>query len=246
MKKLLITLVIVLLTILTIVAIVRGVQLGGLEILGITGMNEKNTELDEEITEATKLASTDYPRATEQIEQNLKDLQKQKQTYDDMVTVSTDSQVEQATQFAKYEQEKLYILLGSHARSEGVDIDLVFSVSNNLSNAYDINFEVTGAFISVTDYIADIEDDSELGFKIENFKMTANGGDEVKATFVCKDIVINNITQISTGINDQNTEGTTNGNTANNTNSTNTTNTTGNTTNTTRTTNTTNTTNTTR
>lgn len=238
MKKLLITIFIILITILTIITIIRGLKLGGLEILGITGMNEKNAELDEEITQATKLASTDYPRTLSDIEENLKELQKQKQTYDDMVTVSSDSQVEQATQFAKYEQEKLYILLGSHARSEGVDIDLTFNVSSNLQNAYDINFEVTGAFISVTDYIADIEDDSELGFKIENFTMTSNGGDEVKATFVCKDIVINNITQISTGIQNTNEED------KENTNSTNTTSNTTNNTNTANTSNTTNTTNT--
>ena len=110
MKKLLITIVIVLLTILTIITIVRGLQIGGLEILGITGMNEKNAQLDEEINQATKLASTDYPKVLSDIENNVKELKKQKQTYDDMVTVSTDAQVEQATQFAKYEQEKLYIL----------------------------------------------------------------------------------------------------------------------------------------
>ena len=52
MKKLLITIVIVLLTILTIVAVIRGLQIGNLEILGITGMNEKNAELDAEISEA--------------------------------------------------------------------------------------------------------------------------------------------------------------------------------------------------
>ena len=242
MKKLLITIVIVLLTILTIVAVIRGLQIGNLEILGITGMNEKNAELDAEISEAKKLASTDYPKMLSEIEQNLKEWKETKQDYDDRVVVSTESQIEQATQFAKYEQEKLYILLGSHARSEGVDLDIVFTVSNNLANAYDLNFTVTGAFISVTDYIADIEDDSELGFKIENFAMTSNGGDEVKATFTCKDIVINDITQISTGTD----TGTTDGNATNNTNSTNSTNTTSNTTNSTNATNTTNTTNTAR
>ena len=56
MKKLLITIFIVLITILTIVTIIRGLQIGGLEILGITGMREKNAQLDEEINQATKLA----------------------------------------------------------------------------------------------------------------------------------------------------------------------------------------------
>ena len=81
MKKLLITIVIVLLTILTIVAVIRGLQIGNLEILGITGMNEKNAELDAEISEATKLASTDYPKMLSEIEQNLKEWKRQKNLF---------------------------------------------------------------------------------------------------------------------------------------------------------------------
>ena len=107
MKKLLISIFIILIAILTIVTMIRGLNIGKLEILGFTGMNEKNEELDKKIETATKLASTDYPRVLSDIEKNLKDLETQKQTYDDMVTVSTDSQVEQATQFEKYEKEKL-------------------------------------------------------------------------------------------------------------------------------------------
>ena len=62
MKKLLILIVIALLTLLTVLTMFRGLQLGGLTILGIQGMKEKNSELESEIEQATKLASTDFPK----------------------------------------------------------------------------------------------------------------------------------------------------------------------------------------
>ena len=48
--------------------------------------------------------------------------------------------------------------------------------SNNKSPAkfYDLSFTVYGEYISILDFVSDIENDSELGFKIENFKMLKN------------------------------------------------------------------------
>ena len=220
MKKLLILIVIALLTVLTLLTMLRGIQIGSLQILGIQGMKEKNEELDEQITQATKLASTDYQKAYSQLESSNKELQKQKQTYEDMTAVSTDSQVEQASQLTKYELEKLDIQLEGHAKSEGVDLTMAITSSNTVSDAYNLNFTISGKYIGVTDFIADIEDDPVLGFKIENFSMVSDGADSVQATFICRDIMINGITTESVQ-----TETTTDN--ENNTNSTNTTNTTG-------------------
>ena len=220
MKKLFILIVIALLTVLTLLTMLRGIQIGSLQILGIQGMKEKNEKLDEQITQATKLASTDYPKAYSQLESSNKELQKQKQTYEDMTAVSTDSQVEQASQLTKYELEKLDIQLEGHAKSEGVDLTMAITSSNTVSDAYNLNFTVSGKYIGATDFMADIEDDPVLGFKIENFSMVSDGADSVQATFICRDIMINGITTESVQ-----TETTTDN--ENNTNSTNTTNTTG-------------------
>ena len=240
MKKLLIIIVIILLAVLTILTMFRGIEVGGLTILGIQGMKEKNSELDNEITQATKLASTDYPNAISELEESEKELKEERQKYEDMIAGSTDGQIQQASQLTKYEQEKLFIQIDGHAKSEGVEISLVASPNGtviNLDNEqlylYDIDFEAIGSYIGVTDFIADIEDDETLGFKIENFTMQSNGNNQVKATFKCRDIIIDGIKQGSV------TEESTTDTTTTNTNST------GNTTNTTNNTNSTNSTNTT-
>ena len=217
MKKLLILIVIALLTVLTVLTMVKGLSIGSLEILGIQGMKEKNEELDGEITEATKLASTDFPKALSNLETSGKELETQKQKYLDMTTVSTDSQVQQASQLTKYELEKLYIQVDEHAKAEGVNVTMEIVSSNAVSDAYNLNFTAVGSYIGVTDFIADIEDDSTLGFKIENFAMEADAESGVKATFECKDIIINGITEATTEEDAENTTDNTTGNTTNST-----------------------------
>lgn len=223
MKKLLILIVIALLTVLTLMTMLRGIQIGSLQILGIQGMKEKNEKLDEQITQATKLASTDYTKAYSELVTSSKELETEKQKYEDMTAVSTDSQVEQASQLTKYELEKLDIQLEGHAKSEGVDLTMAITSSNTISDAYNLNFTVSGKYIGVTDFIADIEDDPILGFKIENFSMGSDGAESVQATFVCRDIMINGITtetvQTETVTDDTNNTNTTN-NTTNSSNNT--------------------------
>ena len=199
MKKLLILIIITLITILIIVTAINGLKIGKLEILGIRGMQEKNEELDIKIQEATRLASTDFKKAQSEVTENMKSLENKKQEYEDMVTVSTDTQVEQATRFTQYESERLETAIGGHARSEGVILDLRYAQEvNNTSNTYNLYFTVTGQYVNIIEFISDIEDDETLGFKIENFKMVGDANNDVKATFVCKDISIIGISSLGT------------------------------------------------
>ena len=194
---------------------------------------EDSTESLSEQQEQLELRGTSINQALLQLEQDSelvqtlkkaeRELETEKQKYEDMTAVSTDSQVEQASQLTKYELEKLDIQLEGHAKSEGVDLTMAITSSNTISDAYNLNFTVSGKYIGVTDFIADIEDDPILGFKIENFSMGSDGADSVQATFVCRDIMINGITtetvQTETVTDDTNNTNTTN-NTTNSSNNT--------------------------
>lgn len=238
MKKVLILILIALLLTLAVFIAINGVQIGKLEILGVTGIQDRNSELEEKIAQATKLASTDYKKAVSTVQENSKKLEEEKKKYEDMTAISTDSEIQEAAQLQTYEIEYLWAKIGNHATSEGATIKMdVTKGTNTTTSTYNLKFTVTGTYISITDFISDIENDSSLGFKIEEFKMLPGNGSDLEATFVCKDIAIKDLSQeVITQNNDEN-----NTNTTNRTNSTNTTNTT-NTTNSTNT-NTSNTTN---
>ena len=125
--------------------------------------------------------------------------------------------------------------------------------SGTAQDVYNLKFTVTGSYISITDFISDIENDSTLGFKIEEFKMSPSGSEgDLQATFTCKEISIKDVSQNAVQTNNNQEDENNTNNNGNNTNTTNTnsTNTANNTTNTntannTNNTNTTNSTNTT-
>lgn len=241
MKKLLILILIALLLALAGIVAINGVQIGSFEILGIKGIQNSSTELDEKIQEAGKLAQKDFQQAVKDVQDNSKKLEETKLEYEEMTAISSESDVESAAQLETYEIETLWVKLGNHATNEGATMKMdVTKGSNTTQNTYNLNFTVNGSYISITDFISDIENDETLGFKIEEFKMVPSGSDSnLQATFVCKDIPIKEITETTptTTANTTNTNNTTNG--TNSTNSSNTTNT-ANTTNTTNTANTTN------
>ena len=227
MKKLLILILITLLLVLTGIVAIRGVQIGKLEILGIKGIQAKSAELDEKIQEAGKLAQKDFQQAVKEVEDNTKKLEETKQEYDEMTAISSASDVELAAQLETYEIETLWVKLGNHATNEGATMKMdVTKGSNTTQNTYNLNFTVNGSYISITDFISDIENDETLGFKIEEFKLVPSGSESnLQATFVCKDIAIKEITAITLQAPSEEMNGTDGTNTTNSSNTANTTNT---------------------
>ncbi len=213
MKKLVLSIVIILILILTGITIVKGFQIKSLNIFGIVQIKEKNEELDNTINKATKLASADYEKKMDDLNKEIKKLEEERTKYQDMVNVSTENQVEAANQFYDYLIDFLWIRVENHAKQEGVKmrLDLTRS-STGAEDTYNLNFTATGTYIGIAEFITHIEDDEKLGFKIEDFRMTAfsqpsttsknNTTEEgetventniVQAMFTCKDIKIEGV-----------------------------------------------------
>ena len=227
MKKLLMLVLICLLVVLCGFVAIKGFNIGRLEILAFTKIQERSNELDNKIQEASKLSEKDYKQAVSTVEEDAKKLQQEKKEYEDMTAISTEGDVASANQLERYEIETLWVKLGNHATSEGAVMRMdVVKGNNTTADTYNLKFTVTGSYISITDFISDIENDSTLGFKIEEFKMepSSNNG-ELQATFVCNNIEIKDVTETSKTADETNNE-----QNANNTNNTtaNTTNTAGN------------------
>ena len=235
MKKLLILILIALVLALTIFTIVNGLEIGNFNVWGIKTIQDQNAELDETVTEATRLASSTFPSKVSELNASMKKLEEQKTTYQDMVAVSSTGDVQAASQLSNYTLDFLWTEIGTHATSEGVSIDISLTTGTGGQNVYDLNFTAVGSYVGICEFIRDIEDDSDLAFKIEQFSMTAGEStSSLRATFVCKNIKIEGISSIDTSASRTDTTNTTNTTNTNSTsNTTNTTNTTSNTTNTT-------------
>lgn len=222
MKKLLILILIALLVALSIFIFLKGVSIGSVEVLGIKGIQTKSEALTEKIQEATVLAEKTYTEAVKDVDTNAKKLEEEKKNYQDMTTISSESDVQAANQLERYEIETLWVRLGNHATKQGVTMQMdVLPSSSEAKDTYNLKFTATGSYISITDFISAIENDSTLGFKIEEFKMVPSGSN-LQGTFVCKNIAIKEIAKTNIVKENNNTNDTNNTNTdnANKTNST--------------------------
>ena len=147
MKKLLITAIIILLIILTGITMIKGINVGKLSVLGIKDIKKEDEQLNTTIQQATKLASTDYQKKINDLNDQIKKLENEKLEYEEMVNVSTESQTQTANQFlGGYKIEYLYVRIGTHAKTEGVEMKMdVSRSSSGTEDTYNLNFKVTGA-----------------------------------------------------------------------------------------------------
>lgn len=181
------------------VVVIKGIRIGNFEILGVTGIIQKNNDIDTKNKKLATDASTTYVTKIATLEQTAKSLQNKKDEYtNEAVLVNSAAGGGYISTTEKYEIEYLWTRIGNYAKDENVDIKI--DVTNStITGKFDLNFTVAGSYVGITDFIYDIENDSKLGFKIENFIMQSIE-ESVQATFSCKQININitNIDQTPT------------------------------------------------
>lgn len=225
-RKILMGVLTVLLAVLTYFVIANGVSIGSFKALGLKGLKEEDTQIQSKIETASSLTSSQYPSKISELNQNTKNLLSKKEEYTDLTTYSTEDQIQAANELQEYEVEYLWAEVGKYATKEGIKIKMDISNSTSANQSadgrklYDLNFTAEGAYVGISLFLADLEDDSFLDFKIENFALTKGESTEnLKATFVVKDIPIKLENLSANTSSDSETTGSVN-NTTNNTNNT--------------------------
>lgn len=224
MRKLLLIILIILLCVLGYFAIFNGISIGNFQILSVSQIKDKNDKLDEEISQIETEKETTFPNKTSELGRETDNMMDAKKKYLDAVSVSTESELKAASQQETYLIEFLWTRMGNHATQEGVKAKFeIVAGDTGESDVHNINFTITGHYIAIINFISAIENDSKLGFRIENFKMVP-GGDDLTATFTARNIRIKDeqTTTTTTSTQTTNTTNTTTNTTVDNSTTTNT------------------------
>ena len=226
MRKIIFSIIIVILLVAGGFLIAKGVNIGNITVWGVKSIKEKNATIDQKNQQLSTLATAYYESALSGLNTSKTSLETTKKSYEDKAILAKDNSY---LQTEKYEIEFLWTKVGNYAKDRKVE--LKFDVANSSTKGlYDLKFTIAGKYTKVADYIYDIENDSKLGFKIEDFHMVS-AGEGVQATFTCKEVNINIESAESNSSSSTENDGTTSNTTTNNTtgsntNATNTTNTT--------------------
>lgn len=182
MRKILIGILTILLIVMAVLVITKGLTIGNFKILSVKQIIEGNDKLTAEISETEKLIRSNYPTELETLDSTVSSFLAAKEEYQDLADVSTKSEINKATTVETYTVEFLWTRLGRHATAEGVYLS--YTPTNN-----SIKFTVSGDYIPILSFVSAIENDSKLGFRIENFKLIP-GGNNLQATFETRNINI--------------------------------------------------------
>lgn len=210
MKKILIGILIILLIVMAYFAIFKGISLGNFNILSVKQIQAENDNLTQEISQTETLMYSNYNTKNEELNRSVQGLMTAKEEYLDLTDVSTEGEIKKATRKETYKIEYLWTRIGSHATAEGVILKLdILAGNTGEADVKNLSFSVTGNYIAVINFVTAIEDDAELGFRIENFKiLPGSDTDGRQATFTVKNVRIKQETTTSAStVNDNGTNG---------------------------------------
>ena len=179
MKKLLLILIIGFLGYLTYNTITVGFEMGDLKIPSYKDIQNENNTLDVKISELDTLIDVTYAGKLKEVEQSKKDFNVKKQSYDALATEATDEQLEAAMREEEFLLDYLWILVGNYAEDNNVKFLM------NVNHDFTIDFDVTGSYISIINFIYDLTNDLELKFSVDNIQLEggSNKDSVTKAKF---------------------------------------------------------------
>ena len=185
MRKILLTIANLLLFIALVLVMVKGFSISSLQVLGFNGLKNASEGLETKIDEVNQ-ATNSSKDTLNTIQQDTQKLTKAKKDYLDLVSVSSASDIQSALQTKTYTIEYLWSRVGNYATKEGVTVTMSIESSTLGANNYkNLRFTVNGQYLAISQFIRDIENDSNLDFTIDSFDMKAS-----EASFIVKDVKI--------------------------------------------------------
>lgn len=220
MKKILSSVLIVLLIVLAYFVMFKGISIASIKVLSINQIIESNDELTNKIAETNSLLKKDYVAKKENLSNEVSKLLDKKEEYFNLAKISTEGELSKANTEETYLIEYLWTRVGRHATNKGVNLKMdVMTADAGDNNIKNLAFNVQGQYVGIIEFIYALEDDSELNFKIDSFKMAPNGTNStLLATFYVNNVRIkseNTSTSIGTSATTNDTKNTSNQNTNN-------------------------------
>ena len=202
MRKLLFALLAVTLLFVVGLVIYKGFSIGKIEIWGIKQIVAENEQIDKANAYLEKLASENFQTAITKLNNSGEAMQVKKKEYEEQAVLVSNSKYYMQTE--KYKIDFLWTRIGNYAKDNKVTPKMEVA-SGTTKGVYNLIITAVGKYPNVADFIYAIENDSRLGFKIEDFSMTqyitkSESNDEENATknesnlvqgrFICKEIRI--------------------------------------------------------
>ena len=152
------------------------------KVASVSQLSTASKKLNTELAELEKSTTDEFEQKKQKLSKTIEDYQKSKDNYEEVVeefsTEAAEDLLEAQENDLKdiYDVDFLWTIVGNFATEEG--INLKFDVTRNTTSASSINntstnyvvcdlkFVITGQYINLSSFIADLEEDDRLSFEI--------------------------------------------------------------------------------
>lgn len=186
----------IIITIILAILFICLVSFGFLRIKSYSQIASLSEQKNNILRELDDLNSVDFKNKVSELKAATNNYRAIKSQYNSLVESGELSEVAIYNSMDVYNMDFLWTTIGNYATEKGVTLQFDVtrsSTENSISPECvmcDLNFIITGSYISITDFIYSIEDDDKLNFEIEDF-LLEKGGEDLQATFVVRGVPIN-------------------------------------------------------
>lgn len=150
------------------------------------GIVDKSEQLTSRISELERKNTTEYKNALNKQKAAINNFDASKADYDELAEQASVDEIREANQKEEYFLDYLWMKIGTYANNGDIKV-----LINPNYDAATIDFDISGQYIAVINFIYDLENDTELAFNIDNLVMQGGSSSAVtKASFQVRNINI--------------------------------------------------------
>lgn len=156
------------------------------DVSSYSGIADKSKELVEKVEELERKNTTEYQSALNKKNAAVNNFDASKEEYNTLAANASVEEIREANKREEYFLDYLWMKIGTYANNNDIRIYI-----NPNYTAATVDFDVSGQYIAVINFIYDLENDPDLSFNIDNLVMQGGSSAAVtKASFTVRNVNI--------------------------------------------------------
>lgn len=151
-----------------------------------SGIANKSMQLNDSIKELNEKNNSEYKVALNKKQAAVDNFEDSKSEYDELALTASVEEIREANKREEYFLDYLWMKIGTYANNSEIKV-----LINPNYEAATIDFDISGQYIAVINFIYDLENDPDLSFNIDNLVMQGGSSAAVtKASFQVRNVNI--------------------------------------------------------
>lgn len=171
-----------------------GIEIGNFKINSYSEIETENALRKTLLVELNEKNSVEFEEKKSSLNTIVSQYESKKSEYQKLVEAGKITDIQETNSLDVYDLNYINTVVEGYATEKGVTLTLDVFGNSNSAKEYtvcDLNFTITGDYISITEFISSLEDNDQLSFEIRDFTLE-KGEENLQATFTVKEVPINN------------------------------------------------------